>query len=74
MQLYITNSRIVASGMGVVVQGATVHIANSYVEGAMASFQADGGAKVFVRNSIFQGVPRRDQLAQVQDQGGNRWR
>lgn len=72
-ELYITNSRIVGSRMGVLIQDATVHIANSYVEGATASFEADGRAKVFVRNSTFQGLSRRDQLAQVQDQGGNRW-
>ena len=39
-ELYITNSRIVASSTGVVVREGTVHIANSYVEGATASFDA----------------------------------
>jgi hypothetical protein len=72
-ELHITNSRIVGSRMGVLIQDATVHIANSHIEGATASFEADGRAKVFVRNSTFQGLSRRDQLAQVQDQGGNRW-
>jgi hypothetical protein len=72
-ELYITNSRIVGSRMGVLIQDAIVHIANSHIEGATASFEADGRAKVFVRNSTFQGLSRRDQLAQVQDQGGNRW-
>ncbi len=73
-ELYITNSNIVASGTGVVVHDGTVHIANSYVEGANGSFAADSQAKVFVRGSTFQGLSRRDQLAMVQDQGGNRWR
>lgn len=73
-ELYITNSNIVASGTGVMVHDGTVHIANSYVEGAAGSFEADSRAKVFVRGSTFQGLSRRDQLAQVQDQGGNRWR
>ena len=73
-ELYITNSRIVASGTGIVVQNAVVHISNSHVEGANGSFDADDRAKVFVRSSTFQGVPRRTELAMVQDQGGNRWR
>ena len=73
-ELYITNSNIVASGTGVVVHDGTVHITNSYIEGASGSFEADSQAKVFVRGSTFQGLSRRDQLATIQDQGGNRWR
>lgn len=73
-ELYLTNSHIVASGVGVVVQDGTVHIANSYVEGGAGSFEADSQARVFVRGSTFQGLSRRDQLAEIQDQGGNRWR
>lgn len=73
-ELFLTNSHIVASGTGIVVQGATVHISNSHVEGASASFQADDRSKMYVRGSTFQGVPRRTELAMVQDQGGNRWR
>ncbi len=73
-ELYLTNSRIVASGTGVVVQDAVVHIANSYVEGASASFEAAIGSKLFVRDSIFNGLSRRDSFAEFQDQGGNEWR
>jgi hypothetical protein len=73
-EVFITNSHIVASGTGIIVQDATVHISNSTIEGASASFQADDRAKMFVRGSTFQGVPRRTELAMVQDQGGNRWR
>ncbi len=73
-ELYLTNSRIVASGTGVVVQDATVHIANSYVEGASGSFEAAIGSKLFVRDSIFNGLSRRDSFAEIQDQGGNEWR
>ena len=73
-EVHITNSRIVASGTGVVVHGATVHVSNSHIEGAQNSFDADSRAKLFIRASTFQGLPRRDQLAMVQDQGGNRWR
>jgi hypothetical protein len=73
-ELFLTNSHIVASGTGIVVEAATVHISNSTVEGGSASFQADDRAKVYVRGSTFQGVPRRAELAMVQDQGGNKWR
>jgi len=73
-ELYITNSRIVASRTGIVVHDATVHVSNSHVQGADAAFQADDRARMYVRSSTFQGVPRRTQMAQIQDQGGNRWR
>lgn len=73
-ELFVTNSRIVASGTGIVVQDAAVHIDNSQVDGAIASFNAQSGARVFVRGSTFQGVPRLDKHASVQDQGGNQWR
>jgi hypothetical protein len=73
-ELYITNSNIVASGTGVKIQDGIVHISNSHIEGATSSFDADSQAKVFVRGSTFQGLSRRDQLATVQDQGGNQWR
>lgn len=72
-ELYITNSRIVASGTGVVVSNAIVHVANSYIEGATA-FDAEGGAKMYLRGSTFQGLSRRDALAMIQDQGENQWR
>lgn len=72
--LYITNSHVIASGTGIVVQDATVHIANSQIEGTTASFNAGTGAKLFVRGSTFQGISRRDEQASVQDQGGNQWR
>jgi hypothetical protein len=73
-ELYITNSRVIASGTAVVIQDATVHIANSTIEGSAASFDADDSAKVYVRSSNFQGLPRRAERAVVQDQGGNQWR
>ena len=58
-EMYITNSRIVASGTGIVVHDATVHVSNSHIEGASGSFDADDRAKLYVRSSTFQGVPRR---------------
>lgn len=73
-ELYLTNSRVSAAGTGVIVADATVHIANSTVEGSAASFDARDGAKVYVRSSTLQGLPRRSENAVVQDQGGNQWR
>lgn len=73
-ELFLTNSHIVASGTGIIVQDAVVHISNSTVEGASASFEADDRSKMYVRGSTFSGVPRRAELAMVQDQGGNKWR
>jgi hypothetical protein len=73
-ELYITNSRVVADGTGVVVRDAIVHISNSTIEGGAASFDASDAAKVYLRGSTFQGLPRRSQEAVVQDQGGNQWR
>jgi hypothetical protein len=73
-ELYITNSHIVASGTGLVVEDAIVHVANSQIEGANGSFNATDRAKMFVRTSTFTGMPRRAELASVLDQGGNQWR
>jgi hypothetical protein len=73
-ELYLTNSRVIATGTGIIVQDGIVHVSNSHVEGQEGSFDADNRAKVFVRGSTFRGLPRRAELAQVQDQGGNRWR
>jgi hypothetical protein len=73
-EVFITNSHIVATGTGIVVQDAIVHVSNSQIEGGNASFQADDRAKMYVRGSTFTGIPRRTELAMVQDQGGNRYR
>jgi hypothetical protein len=73
-ELHITNSRITASGIALVAQDAIVHITNSHVEGAVGSFDAGARARLYLRSSTLLGVPRRDDMAVVQDQGGNRWR
>ena len=70
--LYITNSRIVASATGVVVHEGVVHIDNSYVEGGAASFDVGSDARIYLRGSTFQGLMRRDAVARIEDQGGNR--
>jgi hypothetical protein len=73
-ELYITNSRIIASGTGLIVEDAIVHVANSHIEGVDSSFNAGDRAKMYVRTATFQGVPRRGEFASVLDQGGNQWR
>lgn len=73
-ELYITNSHIVATGTGLIVEDAIVHVANSHIEGLNGSFNATDRAKMFVRTSTFQGVPRRAEFASVLDQGGNEWK
>lgn len=73
-ELHITNSRIVASGTGVVVQDATVHITNSYIEGAAGSYDAGPGARLFLRGATLNGTRRRDATAEVQDLAGGEWR
>lgn len=73
-ELYITNSHIVASGTGLIVEDAIVHVANSHIEGVSGSFNATDRAKMYVRTSTFTGMPRRAEMASVLDQGGNQWR
>jgi hypothetical protein len=70
-ELYLTNSRIVASNTGLVVRDGVVHIANSYVEGGAASFDVGSAARVYLRGSTLQGLLRREEVAMIEDQGGN---
>jgi hypothetical protein len=72
-ELYITNSTIVASGTGVVIGDAVVHINNSRIAGGLAPFEANERSKVFLRGSTLNGLPRRSDAATIQDQGGNRY-
>jgi hypothetical protein len=72
-QLHIINSRITATGTGVVIQDATVHITNSTIEGGTASFDAGPGAKVFLQGATMKGATRRDERAEVHEQGNNQW-
>lgn len=72
-ELHITNSRIQATGAALTVQNATVHVANSTLRGA-TSVEALGRARLFLRGSTFEGISRRDESAELNDQGGNNWR
>ncbi|MET0661296.1 MAG: hypothetical protein ABW110_24425 [Steroidobacteraceae bacterium] len=73
-ELHITNSTIEASGAAITALDATVHIANSEVSGQAASLEASGRSKLFVRSSTFRGIARRNDPAEINDQGGNTWR
>lgn len=73
-QLHITNSQIAASGTGVVIRDATVLITNSEIEGKASSFDADADAKVVLRGATMKGAIRREEGAEIQEQGGNQWK
>lgn len=72
-QLHVTNSRITATGTGIVIRNATVHITNSTVEGALSSFDAGRGARVYLQGATMKGATRRDEGAEVHEQGNNQW-
>jgi hypothetical protein len=73
-ELYITNSKLTATGAGINVQDAIVHIDNSIVKGAQASVDAEGAARLYARNTQFEGLSRRSDQATISDLGGNRWK
>ena len=70
-ELHITNSRIVASGVGIEARDASVHIENSAIEGAVGSIEASDGAQVYASSSTFKGLIRRLDTAAFHDMGGN---
>jgi hypothetical protein len=72
-EIHITNSHISASGVGVAVRAASVHIDNSQIEGDQASIDASQGAQVYAASSRFKGLSRRLDTAAVHDLGGNVW-
>jgi hypothetical protein len=72
-EIHITNSHISASGVGVAVRAASVHIDNSQIEGEQASIDASQGAQVYAASSRFKGLSRRLDTAAVHDLGGNIW-
>jgi hypothetical protein len=73
-ELHITNSTIESSGTAISVQDATVNISNSDVTGKVASIEANGKARLYARSSTFHGITRRNDPAELNDQGGNTWR
>jgi uncharacterized Zn-binding protein involved in type VI secretion len=72
-ELHITNSHIIAHGVGLSVRAANVHIQNSIIEGDGGSVSASEGAKVFTQQSTFKGLSRRLDTATFEDLGGTNW-
>jgi hypothetical protein len=72
-ELHITNSHIIAHGLGLSVRAANVHIQNSVIEGDGGSVSASQGAKVFTQQSTFKGLSRRLDTATFEDLGDTNW-
>jgi hypothetical protein len=72
-EIYITNSRLRASGVGILARAANVHIDNSFIEGEQGSIDASQGAQVYMASSQFKGLRRRLDNATFHDLGGNVW-
>jgi hypothetical protein len=72
-ELHITNSHIIAHGLGLSVRAANVHIQNSIIEGDGGSISASQGAKVYTQQSTFKGLSRRLDTATFEDLGGTNW-
>ena len=70
-ELHITNSRITAQGVGVLVRAANVHIENSSIEGGPSAIDASDGAQIYAQSSTFKGMIRRLDTASFHDLGGN---
>ncbi len=72
-ELHITNSHIIAHGVGLSVRAANVHIQNSIIEGDGGSVSASRGARVYTQQSTFKGLSRRLDTATFEDLGGTNW-
>ena len=69
--LYISNARIRAGGVGIIARQARVHIVNSTIDGKSGSYEASQGAEIYVARSTFTGVGRRFDSATMNDLGDN---
>ena len=69
--LYISNARILAGGVGIIARQARVHIVNSTIGGTRGSYEASDGAEIYVARSTLSGVGRRFDNATMNDLGGN---
>ena len=69
--LYISNARISAGGVGIIARQARVHIVNSSIGGTRGSYEASDGAEIYVARSTITGVGRRFDSATMNDLGGN---
>jgi hypothetical protein len=72
--LYISNARIHAGGVGIIARQARVHIVNSTIGGSRGSYEASDGAEIYVARSTFSGVGRRFDNATMNDLGGNEYK
>ena len=72
-EIHITNSHIIARGVGVFARAANVYIKNSIIEGDSGSISASDGAKVYTQQSTFRGLSRRLDTSTVTDLGGTVW-
>ena len=71
--LYISNARIRAGGVGIIARQARVHIVNSTIGGSRGSYEASEGAELYVARTTFTGIGRRFDTAQMNDLGGNEY-
>jgi uncharacterized Zn-binding protein involved in type VI secretion len=69
--LYISNSKLSAGGVGIIARQARVHIVNSSIGGTRASYEASEGAEIYVARSTITGVGRRFDSATMNDLGEN---
>jgi hypothetical protein len=69
--LYISNARIRAGGVGIIARQARVHIVNSTIGGTRGSYEASEGAEIYVARTTFEGIGRRFDSATMNDLGGN---
>jgi hypothetical protein len=69
--LYISNARISAGGVGLIARQARVHIVNSTIHGSAGSYEASEGAELYASSSTFKGLGRRFDTAKMNDLGGN---
>jgi hypothetical protein len=72
--LYISNARIRAGGVGIIARQARVHIVNSTIGGTRGSYEVSDGAEMYVARSTFAGVGRRFDNATMNDLGGNEYK
>jgi len=69
--LYISNARIRAGGVGIIARQARVHIVNSTIGGSRGSYEAAEGGHIYVARSTFTGIGRRFDGGVMTDLGGN---
>ena len=72
--LYISNARIRAGGVGIIARQARVHIVNSTIGGMRGSYEVSEGAELYAASSTFAGIGRRFDTAEMKDLGGNEYR